>query len=169
MANQTMERALVFAGYEVEHAWGDGAHNGKHATAIFPDALRWLWKGWPKTITGNATKNPTLNDILIPGEHWQLVSEGYKFTEGPAVNPRGEVFFTDVTAHKSFKIGLDGKVTQFISDTKRGNGQAFGPDGRLYTVTSGDQKVVAYNSERASTVIAEFDPLKPNSVSAVSS
>ena len=32
MANQTMERALTFAGYEVEHAWGDGGHDGKQAT-----------------------------------------------------------------------------------------------------------------------------------------
>ena len=29
MANQTMERALTFAGYEVNHAWGEGAHSGK--------------------------------------------------------------------------------------------------------------------------------------------
>ncbi len=42
MANQTMERALVFAGYEVNHAWGDGGHPGKQGTAIFPDAMRWL-------------------------------------------------------------------------------------------------------------------------------
>src|SRR5262249_20831475 len=27
MANQEMERALAFAGYEVEHAWGDGGHD----------------------------------------------------------------------------------------------------------------------------------------------
>lgn len=26
-----------------------------------------------------------LNDILIPSETWQLVGEGYKFSEGPAV------------------------------------------------------------------------------------
>ena len=45
MANQEMERALTFAGYEVNHVWGEGGHNGKHATAVFPDALRWLWRG----------------------------------------------------------------------------------------------------------------------------
>src|SRR4029078_9983515 len=44
MANQTMERALKFSGYEVEHVWGDGGHTGKQATAIFPDAMRYLWK-----------------------------------------------------------------------------------------------------------------------------
>ncbi len=47
MANQEMERALIFAGYEVNHDWGTGGHNGQHATKIFPDAMRWLWKDCP--------------------------------------------------------------------------------------------------------------------------
>jgi enterochelin esterase family protein len=32
--------------YQVKHEWGDGAHNGKHGGAIFPDVLRWLWQGY---------------------------------------------------------------------------------------------------------------------------
>lgn len=155
MANQTMERALTFAGYEVNHVWGEGAHNGKHGTAIFPDAMRWLWKGWPEPVKAGTSKNQTLNDLLIPGEGWQLVGEGYRFTEGPAVNAQGEVFFSDVPASKSYKIGLDGKVTEFIADTKRGNGQAFGPDGRLYAVASGAQQILAYDASGKATVIAE--------------
>ena len=155
MANQTMERAFIFAGYEVEHAWGDGGHTGKHATLVFPDALRWLWKDWPKRVGNGPTKNPTLNDILLPGEGWQLVSEGYKFTEGPAVNQQGELFFNDFSGSKSFKVGLDNKVTQTVADSKRSNGQAFGPDGRLYVVQSGDQKVIAYDREGKVSVIAD--------------
>ena len=48
----------------------------------------------------------------MPGEDWKLVAEGYKFTEGPAVNAKGEVFFNDVPDSKTYKIGLDGKVTR---------------------------------------------------------
>ena len=155
MANQTMERAFIFAGYEVEHAWGDGGHTGKHATLIFPDALRWLWKDWPKHVGNGPTKNPTLNDILLPGEGWQLVSEGYKFTEGPAVNQQGELLFNDFSGSKSFKVGLDNKVIQTVADSKRSNGQAFGPDGRLYVVQSGDQKVIAYDHDGKVSVIAD--------------
>lgn len=44
MANQSMLRSLEFAGYEVNHAWGDGFHSGKHGASIFPDVMRWLWK-----------------------------------------------------------------------------------------------------------------------------
>ena len=155
MANQTMERALSFAGYEVEHAWGDGGHTGKHATAIFPDALRWLWKDWPKPVATHDSKNETLSNVLIPEEGWQLVSEGYKFTEGPAANSRGEVFFNDVTNSKTYKIGLDNRTREFIADSKKGNGAAFGPDGRLYVVASDAQKVVAYDFGGKMSVIAE--------------
>ncbi|MBO0859984.1 MAG: SMP-30/gluconolactonase/LRE family protein [Chloracidobacterium sp.] len=145
MANQMMERSLVFAGYEVQHVWGEGSHNGQHGSAIFPDAMRWLWKGWPEPVkAGVSNKNLTLDALLIPGEGWQLVGEGYRSTEGPAVNSKGEVFFTDGPNSRIHKIGLDGKITEFAADTKRASGQAFGPDGRLYAVT-GDKKVVSYD------------------------
>ena len=111
MANQEMERALTFAGYEVNHVWGDGGHNGKHATEIFPDAMRWLWKDWPAPVKAGAGSQQ-LQEILIPGEDWKLVAEGYKFTEGPAANAKGEVFFNDIPNSKTYKIGLDGKVTR---------------------------------------------------------
>src|SRR5690242_6910906 len=42
-ANESMERALSFSGYEVNHIWGEGGHNGTQGTAFFPDAMRWLW------------------------------------------------------------------------------------------------------------------------------
>src|SRR5688572_10198181 len=155
MANQTMERALTFAGYEVQHVWGEGAHNGRHATAIFPDAVRWLWRDWPQPVKTGQTKNATFDQILLPGEGWHLVSEGYKFTEGPAVNSKGEVFFTDIPESKSYKVGLDGKVSLFLADTKRANGQAFGPDGRLYMVVTGESKIIARDTAGNTTVVAD--------------
>src|SRR5687768_14014857 len=48
MANQEMQRSLGFAGYEVKHQWGRGGHNAQDATKLFPDAVRWLWQGWPE-------------------------------------------------------------------------------------------------------------------------
>jgi gluconolactonase len=155
MANQTMERALTFAGYEVRHVWGNGGHTGKQATAVFPDAMRWLWQDWPRRVGAAPTNNDTLSAILIPGEDWQLVSEGYTFLEGPAVNAKGEVFFSDVTNSKTYNIARDGRVNQFIADSKKGNGQAFGPDGRLYAVATGEQKVIAYEPDGTAKVIAE--------------
>lgn len=154
MANQEMERSLVFAGYEVSHAWGDGGHNGKHATELFPDAMRWLWKDWPAPVKAGAG-SPQLKDILLPGEDWKLVAEGYKFTEGPAVNAKGEVFYNDVPNSKTYKILLDGKVVVFLADSKRGDGQAFGPDGRLYSVAGGAEQIVSYDAAGEAKVVAD--------------
>jgi gluconolactonase len=154
MANQEMERAFRFAGYEVNHAWGEGGHNDRHAREVFPEAMRWLWKDWPKPVRAGAG-SPQMQEILIPDEPWKLVADGYKFTEGPAANTKGEVFFNDIPNSKTYKIGLDGKVTLFLADSKQGNGQAFGPDGRLYAVASGTNQIVAYDDTGKPTQIAD--------------
>lgn len=154
MANQELERSLTFAGYEHDHVWGEGSHNGKQGTAVFPDAMRFLWKGWPEPVKAGEG-SPQLKEILIPGEGWQQVWEGGKSTEGMASNAQGEVFFNDVPNSKTYKIALDGKITEFIADSKRGDGQAFGPDGRLYAVAGGEQKIVAYDDKGQGTVLSE--------------
>ena len=154
MANQEMERALTFAGYEVNHVWGEGGHDGKQGTELFPEAMKWLWKDWPAPIKSGAG-SPQMKEVLLPGEEWKLVAEGYKFTEGPAVNAKGEVFFNDVPNSKTYKIGLDGKVSPFLEDSKKGDGQAFGPDGKLYAVAGGAEQIVAYDESGKGTVVAD--------------
>jgi sugar lactone lactonase YvrE len=154
MANQELERSLTFAGYEHDHVWGEGGHNGNQGKAVFPDAMRFLWKGWPEPVKAGLG-SPQLQEILIPGEGWHQVWEGGKFTEGMASNARGEVFFNDVPNSKTYKIGLDGRVAEFIADSKRGDGQAVGPDGRLYVCAGAAQQIVAYDDKGKGTVIAE--------------
>ena len=154
MANQEMERALTFAGYEVEHVWGEGGHDGNAAAPFSPGAMKFLWKDWPAAPRTGEGSNE-LKAILVPGEGWQLVGEGYKFTEGPAVNAKGEVFYTDIPESKIWKVGLDGSVSPHLSDSKRANGQHFGPDGRLYTVATAAQQVIAYDADLKPEVIAE--------------
>jgi sugar lactone lactonase YvrE/enterochelin esterase-like enzyme len=157
MANQEMERALVFAGYEVNHVWGDGGHNGKHASAIFPDAMRWLWKDWPAEVKAGAGSSQ-LKEILIPGEGWQVVSSGHRFTEGPAVNTKGEVFFTDIPNNRIHKAGLDGKVTVFAENTGGANGLMFGSDGKLYACANGRKAIVAYDDDgHAETIVEDVE------------
>jgi enterochelin esterase family protein len=48
LANQQMAAALKFMGYDYKFEFGAGGHTGKHGGAIFPDALRWLWRDYPK-------------------------------------------------------------------------------------------------------------------------
>ncbi|MEJ0083133.1 MAG: hypothetical protein WDM78_19795 [Puia sp.] len=133
MANQTMERALIFSGYQVNHVWGEGQHNGKQGTSIFPGSYALALEGMAKSHGSGRYKKPNAQRYLIPGEDWKLVGQIYKFTEGTAINEKGEVFFQDIPNSKTYKVDLDGKLTDLNINAKRASGTSFGPDGRRYT------------------------------------
>jgi len=154
-ANETMERSLVFAGYEVNHVWGEGAHNGNHGNAIFPQAMRWLWKDWPTPAAKGNSKNDFLSNLLIPGEDWELVGQGYQFTEGTTANKNGEVFYQDIPTSKTYKVDKDKKLTTLNVDAKRASGTYFGPDGKRYTVAGGTKQILSYDSKEKETVVAD--------------
>lgn len=130
MANQTMERALTFAGYDVRHVWGEGGHNQKHGAAAFPEAIRWLWKGWPAPVQPAApTQNAALTELLIPGEEWQAVTGAAGKSSGVTADNRGEVHFP----------AESGRMT-------------FGPDGTRYTL--GAHRVLARDATGRETILA---------------
>ncbi len=104
--------------------------------------MRFLWKDWPKQVVAGASKNQMLNDILIAGEDWELVGEGYKFTEGTAANKAGDFFFQDIPNSKTYTLGKDGKPQLLVNDSKRGSGTCFGPDGKRYMVNGNKQVLV---------------------------
>jgi gluconolactonase len=154
MANQAMQRSLEFAGYDVRHAWGDGGHNNRQATELFPEAFAWLWRDWPKPIAKGAG-SPQLQEILIPGENWRLVGEGYKFTEGPAANATGELFFNDVGDGKTYRVTPDWKAEVWLADSHKGDGQSFSPDGRLVAASGGDTAILAWDMAKQPTTLAK--------------
>jgi sugar lactone lactonase YvrE/enterochelin esterase-like enzyme len=156
LANQEMLSALEFSGYDVNHVWGDGGHDAKHAASILPDALRWLWRDYPVPVAPTRdSKQPLMTDVLIAGEGWRLVSEGHGSTGGLTANAKGEVFFADVPKNRIHKVGLDRKVTVFKEDTGGANGSMFGPDGRLYACQTERKRIVAYDAAGKETVVAE--------------
>jgi gluconolactonase len=147
IANQDMRAALEYAGYDVRHEWGDGEHNSRHATALFPDALRWLWRDYPAPIAANPARasRQDVFQVLIPGEDWQPVSEGHRSTDGPAASGSGELFFSDPANNRIHVIGADG-ARVFAENTNGANGMMFGPDGRLYTGATRTRQIVAYDA-----------------------
>ena len=154
-ANETMERALTFAGNEVNHVWGEGGHNGNQGTSLFPQAMRWLWKDWPKSVAKGFTKNQFLSDLLIPGEEWELVGQDYQFTEGTAANAAGEVYYQDIPTSKTYKVGLDKKLVVLPLDAKRASGTCFGADGKRYTVAGSTKQILSYDKNEKETIVAD--------------
>lgn len=145
IGNQAMLSSLEWAGYDVNHLWDEGGHSSRNLGKAMPDVLTWLWRDYPEPIQRGVTPDRRV-DVVVPGEDWQVVSEGHVFTEGPAVNAAGELFFTDVRGGKIFKVGLDGKQSLFADKTGNVNGLMFGPDGLLYGCAGGAKQIVRYNT-----------------------
>ena len=78
--NLLLESALDFAGYEEIAHWDRGGHSIWHGTKMFPDAMRWLWKGWPPPVQAGESRNDMLQSLLGTGkEHeagWAPVAAG---------------------------------------------------------------------------------------------
>ncbi|HSJ04691.1 MAG TPA: alpha/beta hydrolase-fold protein [Verrucomicrobium sp.] len=142
MANQMMERSLTWAGYEVNHEWGDGGHNQKHATAIFPEALRWLWKGYPEEPLKANPKGESKwkgYEVVQADAGWSEVPLPEKFdgARDLTANAKGEVFLTGrrvsvpntdgtgtISKEGIWKMDMDGKLVPFSGewDNVRGIG-----------------------------------------------
>jgi gluconolactonase len=62
----------------------------------------------------------------------EIIKTGFGFTEGPAVDKNGNVFFTDQPNNKIYKWdATTNEVTPFLDETGRANGMAFDKDGNL--------------------------------------
>ena len=156
-SNYELGLALKHAGYDHKVVIGTEGHNSKHGGAIFPDAMRWLWRDWKTPIAkpNAGVRHFLTQNVVVEGKDWEVVSTGHKFTEGPAVDAEGRVFFTDIPNNRIHVIGLDGKVSVFKEDTGAANGLMFGADGRLYACQNGRKRIVAYAKDGTETVIAD--------------
>jgi len=159
IANQDMASALEFAGYDYHYVLGDEGHNARHGGAIFPDVLRWLWRDYPTPVKASAmaSKQP-LMEVLDPSAPWEQIKGTYGFTEGPAADGKGNLFFSDIPNNKIYRIDGDGHVTDFAHDTNGANGLMFGPDGKLYACQGTAGRVVAYDADAKEQVIADGIP-----------
>ncbi len=96
-----------------------------------------------------------LAGLLIDGQNWEVVSDGHTFTEGPAADADGNLYFTDVFRSKIHRLTPEGKVEVFVDQSYGTNGLMFGPDGRLYGCQNGKKRIVAYDSSGEATTIAD--------------
>ena len=155
IANQDMLSALEYAGYDVRHEWGDGEHNSRHATAIFPDVLRWLWRDWPAPVKANpaGASRQDVFETILPGEEWRLVGDTTPSGE-LAVNGNGDVFFADASGARILKADVRGSIMTFVADAHGARVLTFGPEGRLFASIDRPKQLVAYDPSGHATVIA---------------
>jgi len=72
--------------------------------------------------------------LISASQHGVLdeLGTGYSFTEGPAVDKQGNIFFTDQPNDKIYRWDAATKqITTFLTGTGRSNGMAFDKEGNL--------------------------------------
>ena len=91
--NRLMGTALEFAGYDHLPYWDDCVHSNQTANRVFPEAMRYLWRDYPKPVEAGQSQNNMLSTILVDGESWQPYSGRFpKQAPKWAYSPDGKIF-----------------------------------------------------------------------------
>jgi gluconolactonase len=162
--NQVMFEAFQFAGYDAKLVIGDEGHNMKQGAAIMPEALRWLWRGYPNPIVVHepaAMNQPgwdprgKVYSIVSLAQPWQQVGETRGSVTSAASDKNGNVFFADAAAARIYKSDADGKVTVFREHTGGARALRTGPDGRLYAYQIAGKRIVSYGAGGDEKMVAQ--------------
>lgn len=85
----------------------------------------------------------------------ETVHTGFAFTEGPAWDPRGALYFSDIPNQAIQRLGKDDTLSTFTADSKHTNGIMVAADGRMLACQMNGQ-VVSYDVDTgAATVLAD--------------
>ena len=91
---------------------------------------------------------------IIAGEAKpQLISSQFAFTEGPAVDKKGNVYFTDQPNNKIWKYDTDGKLSVFLDKAGRSNGMYFDKKGNLITCADEHNEIWSISPDAKVTVL----------------
>jgi gluconolactonase len=101
--------------------------------------------------------------LVAKGSSVTLVSSDFLFTEGPAVDRDGNVFFTDQPNDKIMKWSIDGTLSVFMDGAGRPNGLYFDNKGNLIACADKDNQLWQIDKNKKVTVlVSDFEGKKLN-------
>lgn len=98
-------------------------------------------------------------DLLAAGAKIVVLSEGYLFTEGPATDAEGNVYFTDQPNDRIVKYNAaDGTFSDWLKPAGRSNGLYFDQEGNLIACADEKNELWSLAPDKQPTVLlSEFD------------
>jgi gluconolactonase len=88
-----------------------------------------------------------------PDAQVTLLADGFKFTEGPAVDSAGNVYFTDQPNDRIMKVDLENRVTEYMKPAGRSNGMFFAPDGKLIACADEKNEMWSISTDKSKAVL----------------
>lgn len=93
--------------------------------------------------------------IVAPGAEVELLTEGFIFTEGPAADAAGNVYFSDIPANTNYVWTTAGELQTFRTDSNGANGLFFDRDWQLFAAEGGAGRITTLDSDGQATVVVE--------------
>lgn len=103
------------------------------------------------TMHANAQTRP----LFDTASKAQLVSKQFKFTEGPAVDKQGNIFFTDQPNNKIWEYDTNGKLSVFLDTAGRSNGMYFDKKGNLISCADEHDQLWSIDKKGKVTVLVK--------------
>ncbi|RRB02199.1 SMP-30/gluconolactonase/LRE family protein [Larkinella rosea] len=91
--------------------------------------------------------------VTAVGATPKQISNQFKFTEGPAVNKKGDIYFTDQPNDKIWKYDTDGNLTLFMDKTGRSNGLYFDKKGNMISCADEKDELWSISPKKKVTVL----------------
>jgi gluconolactonase len=94
--------------------------------------------------------------LVQPGAKISKVADGFSFTEGPAANAEGDIYFTDIPTQKIYKWSWgSGDVSLYRENTGGANGLMFDAGGALIACEMDSKRVTRDDLAGNITVLAD--------------
>jgi gluconolactonase len=87
----------------------------------------------------------TLADIFAPDARPEVLGDSYGFTEGPAADRRGNVYFSDGKNNSIYYWEAGKQVALFVDESTDAIGMMFNAQGELYVCEGAAYRIVAYD------------------------
>ena len=93
--------------------------------------------------------------IIAKNAEVEKAGSGYTFTEGPAVNKEGQVFFTDQPNDRIYMWDEDEGISLWLEGTGRSNGMYFNDEGQLVTCADEKNQLAYFDKNKNLVVLHE--------------
>jgi gluconolactonase len=111
-----------------------------------PAALMAATLAWTET-------NP--DSPVVLGAKLQKLGEGYIWTEGPASDKEGNIFFVEQDADTIWRYGIDGTMTKWLHPSGYSNGMCFDADGNLISCADEKNELWSIAPDKKITVLVK--------------
>ena len=86
-----------------------------------------------------------MDDLFPKGFEAKTLGVGYGFSEGPAADSLGNVYFSDGKNDSIHFYEIGKHVVPFVTDSRDANGMIFGRDGLLYVCEGSAHRIVCFD------------------------